>query len=530
MYNLYKDASPVSSDFTFDDEVLKTFLKRIYGKDFHPMDNSEEGMFNAVWDKLNIATDKGFGARTPHDPDYDFYQELRYNNAVFSAFKVHRMQNDMAAFLLDSNGNLKPFEQWANDVMPIADHQVYRWLRTEYDTAIIRAHQAADWKQFEREADVLPNLEWLESTSPTPGEDHRLFWGIVRPINDGFWNIHRPGDRWNCKCGLRNTDKRATPKNRLPNAGGKDDPSDGLDGNPGKTGSIFGKTHPYIKNAHEGAKKAVRKLMGEVEKEEFSKKMPSALLPDKEYLKGKKIRFKKDFFDLIDDTPGRDVRFQIDIDGSGSYYMPDTSKVRDGRKIVDVPENKRRMVHIAENKRNKASDWHRESVVYHEFGHAIDAQRNLYTSNDLIDLMDRNRKRLSERKMYSYRDMQYNVSKGKFVSVKAESRMSRFEYTEKRINALYDKVCNMKDETFVRLGISKKDVIEQIGSTMDTVMSLNSRFGYGHSKEYFKISGMSEKEFIAHCFENAYAGNRIFKKYLPELYNEMVEYIKGLSL
>lgn len=188
------------------------------------------------------------------------------------------------------------------------------------------------------------------------------------------------------------------------------------------------------------------------------------------------------------------------------------------------------MVHIAENKRNKASDWHRESVVYHEFGHAIDAQRNLYTSNDLIDLMDRNRKRLSERKMYSYRDMQYNVSKGKFVSVKAESRMSRFEYTEKRINALYDKVCNMKDETFVRLGISKKDVIEQIGSTMDTVMSLNSRFGYGHSKEYFKISGMSEKEFIAHCFENAYAGNRIFKKYLPELYNEMVEYIKGLSL
>ena len=80
--------------------------------------------------------------------------------------------------------------------------------------------------------------------------------------------------------------------------------------------------------------------------------MPEALLPEQDYLKGKKIRFKKDFFNLIDDTPGKDIRFQIDINGSGSYYMPDTTKVREGRKIVDVPEPKRRMVHIAENKRN----------------------------------------------------------------------------------------------------------------------------------------------------------------------------------
>ena len=46
---------------------------------------------------MNEATDKGFGIRQPVDPDYDFYQELKHNNAVFSAFKVHRAQNDMAA-------------------------------------------------------------------------------------------------------------------------------------------------------------------------------------------------------------------------------------------------------------------------------------------------------------------------------------------------------------------------------------------------------------------------------------------------
>lgn len=72
----------------------------------------------------------------------------------------------MAAKLVDSNGALKPFDRWLNDVLPIASHQCGSWLRTEYDTAVIRAQQAAEWKRFERDKDVLPNLKWVPSTSP----------------------------------------------------------------------------------------------------------------------------------------------------------------------------------------------------------------------------------------------------------------------------------------------------------------------------------------------------------------------------
>ena len=150
------------------------------------------------------------GASTPTDPDSDFRQALRHSNEVFSAFKVHRMQSDMVKLLTGSNGDLKPFNQWANEVMPIASHQCGAWLRTEYDTAVIRAHQAADWQQFVREADVLPNLKWMPSTSPNPGADHQIFWNTVRPISDPFWNEHRPGDRWNCKCSLTSTDEPCT--------------------------------------------------------------------------------------------------------------------------------------------------------------------------------------------------------------------------------------------------------------------------------------------------------------------------------
>ena len=232
-------------------------MRRIYEKDFHPMTDIELQMFRAVWDTLDIATDKGFGKRPADDPDHDFYEELKRNNAVFAAFKVHRMQNDMAALLLDSNGVLKPFERWAKEVMPIADHQIYQWLETEYDTAIIRAHQAANWRQFEREKDVLPNLKWMPSTSLHPGADHRRFWGTIRPIDDPFWNNHRPGDRWNCKCSLSSTDEEPTP---LPDFDPADKPQDGLENNPGKDARLFSDKHPYMAEAHTGAQEAVDAL------------------------------------------------------------------------------------------------------------------------------------------------------------------------------------------------------------------------------------------------------------------------------
>lgn len=241
MNDLYRDAA-ASSSFAFDDEVLKKALKKIYSKDFHPMTAIEENLFDEIWTTFNKATDKGF--QQSADPDNDFREEIKRNNAVFAAFKVHRMQNDMAARLLDSNGNLKPFELWQKEVIPIANHQVGSWLRTEYDTAVIRAHQAADWRQFEREKDILPNLIWMPSTSIAPGEDHTIFWGTIRPVDDHFWDAHRPGDRWNCKCTLSSTDE---PVTEMPDEIKKTDvPAKGLKTNTGKTKQIFSQDHPYF--------------------------------------------------------------------------------------------------------------------------------------------------------------------------------------------------------------------------------------------------------------------------------------------
>ena len=130
--------------------------------------------------------------------------------------------------------------------------QFNRYLAAEYNTTTMRAHRAADWQQFEAERDVLPNLEWMPSTSINPGEDHRTFWGTTLPIDDPFWEEHCPGDRWNCKCYLRNTDKEATDRPTSDNP--YDLRHDGLEGNPAHTGEIFTDNCAYVKHSGKNRK------------------------------------------------------------------------------------------------------------------------------------------------------------------------------------------------------------------------------------------------------------------------------------
>ena len=211
---------------------------------------------------LDDAVEKGYRqVAVKADP---FLDMLRHGNAVISAFKTHRMQNDMAARLLDKDGKLKPFRTWMRDVKDIASHYTVRWLRTEYDTAILRAHEAAAWRQARQEADVLPNLRWMPTTSASPDVIHKAFWSmkLTLPVNHPFWRKHRPQDRWGCKCSIMQTDEPATELKGL----GKADrikPVPGLDNNPADDGMVFGKSHPYITKAYPGAEKAVRKLLGD---------------------------------------------------------------------------------------------------------------------------------------------------------------------------------------------------------------------------------------------------------------------------
>ena len=249
--NLYYGSDNVDIDrfrnasFKFDTDVLATFLRRIYNG-FDTSNDVEPTMWREILRIINEATVDGL-VQGGYDTDIDktFLKKLAHSNEVFSAFKVHDMGVDMAKKMLTSDGKLKPFSEWKKDIKSIASHYCGAWLQTEYNTATLRAKFAAEWKQYEADADIMPNLRWMPTTSANPEEEHKGYWmnRLTLPVGDKFWDKHHPGDHWNCKCSLEQTDEPANPDvlSHIPDV----KPQKGLAANPGKTGEMFDCKHPY---------------------------------------------------------------------------------------------------------------------------------------------------------------------------------------------------------------------------------------------------------------------------------------------
>ncbi len=201
---------------------------------------------------MNNSVDIAFGKVEFGNPDYDFVNQLKNNNAVFAAFKAHREQNDLIPNLWDEKGKLRSYDEFKQANSHIVSKYEH-WLRTEYDTAVIRARNAANFQKFTRDADLYPNLEWLPSTSIEPRGEHVKFYGIVKPLNDPFWSNNYPGDLWNCKCGITNTDKEPT---EITPSTDYIKPQ-GLEENPATSGALFSNKNAYVKNSYSGANEAV---------------------------------------------------------------------------------------------------------------------------------------------------------------------------------------------------------------------------------------------------------------------------------
>ncbi len=265
--NLYYGSDDVDIDcfrnasFKFDTDVLATFLRRIYNG-FDTSKDVEPTMWREILRIINEATVDGL-VKGNYDTNIDktFLQKLAHSNEVFSAFKVHNMGVDMAKKMRTDDGKLKPFSEWKKDIKGIASHYCGAWLQTEYNTATLRAKFAAEWKQYEADADIMPNLRWMPTTSATPEEEHKGYWmnRLTLPIGDKFWDKHHPGDHWNCKCSLEQTDEPANPDvlSRVPDVKAQK----GLAANPGKTGEMFDKEHPYIADAPKTEAKAVNEVI-----------------------------------------------------------------------------------------------------------------------------------------------------------------------------------------------------------------------------------------------------------------------------
>lgn len=225
------------------DEALAEMIAAVYRGEWDIDAVAESRILDETRAIFRKAVDKGVPRSKAHRKA--FKERLNESVDVFSTFRVHNEADEIARMLTDEEGRRRTFRDWAERVQPYLNHQNRAWLQTEYSTAIRRAHDEAEWERFMEDADIYPNLEWMPSTSAQPGADHKIFWGTVLSKDDPFWSEHRPGDRWNCKCSLRQTDKEADKPGVRWKRGKGDEPQAGLRTKPG-SGEIFSDDHPYF--------------------------------------------------------------------------------------------------------------------------------------------------------------------------------------------------------------------------------------------------------------------------------------------
>lgn len=254
-----RNEASVSASFT--PELMARLLADIFARKFNVEDEIYPELYEAARDTFRRALEEGYPMEETEDADRLFHEALKNDADVFAAFRTHRMQNDIASQLLDEDGRLKEFRQFREDAESVIGTYNNHWLRTEYDTAVLRARYAADWKRFSRNADILPNLKWMPTTSADPDVFHMEYWrvGLTLPKTHPFWKSHHPHDRWGCKCDLEETDEPVT--GTIPEVDYK--PSPGLDRNPGLDPELFSHTHPYYTKAYPGAEKAVEKVIND---------------------------------------------------------------------------------------------------------------------------------------------------------------------------------------------------------------------------------------------------------------------------
>lgn len=404
------------------------------------------------------------------DPSYQLLAQLQYNTHVFSRFKTHEFVNELVRNLVGDDGKVRSFHEFKKIAEGISEDYNKNWLRTEYDTAIGTGQMAERWKQIEQDADLFPFIQYDTIGDDRVRPEHAALDGVVKRWDDPFWDQYFPPNGWRCRCDVLQV---VGPETDL--EGDAPDVPKAFRHNPGKTGELFTKDHPYYQTPKAKAAQLETDTAEAMYKPpRLNKEWPAVIAPE--------------FWKLFSERPNISIRKK-----GGAHYDPE----------------KKRMT-ITKDFRFQKSDFYKEQVIYHEGGHAIHFQRNLIT-RDFVD------------------------DRVKDVFEKAQAAIKG---KEKDLDTRLNKLLNLlrtKDDSFRYRGYNKYALMEMVGSTADTLEALTKgKYGFGHGTRYYRGSArrnFAYMEFFAHACENAYlpAGNIMFDAAMPEVNKLMIDFVKGLE-
>lgn len=132
--------------------------------------------------------------------DLKMVESLKNNCYQFSAAKNYQQLKDITAAIVDQDGNVRKFSDFKRIANDIAFQYNETWLATEYNTAISSAQMASSWVDFVDRSDAQPNLQYVTAGDDRVREEHAMLDGIIKPIDDPFWDTYYPPNDFNCRC------------------------------------------------------------------------------------------------------------------------------------------------------------------------------------------------------------------------------------------------------------------------------------------------------------------------------------------
>lgn len=236
------------------EKLIKSALKRVFKRQLK-VGGIDKGLWKHNYNTLLKGAEKGysksFGSIKYNAPDWEFTQNLKYNLAVFAAFKNHNETMTIASLLVDDKGRQRPWNEFRDAALKVSKKYNVSHLQAEYNRAQSTARAAKDWQRFQSRKKLYPNLRYVATKDERTRDDHMQLDGAVYPIDHSFWDTYFPPNDWGCRCRAESTDDPVNEKSEIPI---KPD----FNNNPGKTAQAFTPDHAYIKQTSPEFKQKIK--------------------------------------------------------------------------------------------------------------------------------------------------------------------------------------------------------------------------------------------------------------------------------
>ncbi len=228
--------------FSTYEKLIEKIAKDLHDKTINPEDLNQEFITQTFNDLSESAAD-GYGSKWnkfPKDGKGKTPLYLKRNIYAFSGAKSYAILEELNNLLVDSDGKIRPF----NEFMPLAkkvnENFNKNYLQAEYQTAKTAAQMAEKWERLQETKDLFPNLKFRTVGDSRVRREHEKLDGIIKPIDDEFWNRFYPPLDWRCRCDVVATAEDADEK--LPD----DLPPVKFKGNVGKDKEIYTKNGSFF--------------------------------------------------------------------------------------------------------------------------------------------------------------------------------------------------------------------------------------------------------------------------------------------